>query len=111
MSKRIITQKMGKLRIYIPPSDKIRHDRRKLFRRVFPKSSYIHILEDAQTEGILNASVYNTHSGFNKKEKNQSFTAEGDNSKLNMCVELIDSRENGERFFLRNYNHLKGKVA
>lgn len=103
---------MGKLKIYIAPADKIRLGNRSMFRKFFPKSAYIHILEDARSEGILNASVYNTHSGFSHANKKvRSFNIDGDNSKLAMCVELVDSRERLAHFFKRHQDHLEGKVV
>ncbi len=79
--------------------------------KLFPKSAYIHIIEDAKAEGILNASVYNTHFGFSNKEGIQVYNIESDNSKLTMCVELVDTREKLESFFLKHQEYLKGKVV
>jgi|GEM_PF-1786090 len=38
MLKETISQKMGKLKIYIAPADKIRQGDRTMFRKFFPKS-------------------------------------------------------------------------
>jgi PII-like signaling protein len=111
MENKIKKHSLGKLLIYATPSDKIRHGERSIFRRFFPKSAYVHIIQDAKMEGILNASAYNTHFGFSNNESIQSFNVEADNSKLTMCVELVDKKEKLESFCLRHKNYLKGKVV
>lgn len=111
MSKKVKSHSLGKLKIYITPADKIKHPERTTWQKIFPKSAYIHIVEDAKKEGILNASVYNTHFGFSNKGKIRAMSIEGDNSKLTMCVELVDTREKLEAFFLKNKEHLKDKVV
>jgi PII-like signaling protein len=72
---------------------------------------YIHIITDAKKEGIKNASVFNTHFGYSDTGNIQAFSAEGDTSKLAMCVELLDKREKLEAFFLRHMDLLKDKVV
>lgn len=111
MSKKVKAHALGKLKIYIAPADKIKHPERTGWQKLFPKSAYIHIVQDAKNEGILNASVYNTQFGFSNKGKIESLSVEGDNSKLTMCVELVDKREKLEAFFLRHKDALKGKVV
>jgi PII-like signaling protein len=111
MSKKVKSHLLGKLKIYITPADKIRHEKRTAWQKLFPKSAYIHIVQDAKAEGILNATVYNAQIGFSNGEKIQSFNMEGDNSKLTMCVELVDKREKLESFFLKHKDYLKGKVV
>ncbi len=107
----IKSHSLGKLKIYIAPADKIRHGSRSAWQKLFPKSAYIHIVQDAKAEGIMNATVYNTHFGFNNREKIQAYNMEGDNSRLTMCVELVDKREKLESFFLKHKEYLKGKVV
>ena len=111
MAHKVKTHALGKLRIYIEPSHKVWHGDRSLFRKWFTKSAYIHIISEAKKEGILNASVYNTHSGYTGQGSIQSFSAEGDNSKLSVCIELIDEREKLERFFLKHKDLLRSKVV
>lgn len=111
MDQKIETLKLGKLRIYITPADKIKHGKRSILQKLFPKSAYIHIVQDAKAEGIMNASVYNTHFGFSNNEKVQFYSLEGDNSKLTMCVELVDKREKLESFFLKHLEYLKDKTV
>jgi PII-like signaling protein len=111
MSKKVKSHSLGKLKIYIAPADKVKHPESSAWQKLFPKSAYIHIIEDAKEEGILNASVYNTQIGYSNKGKIQTLSMESDNSKLSMCVELVDTREKLETFFLRHKDHLKGKVV
>ena len=111
MSKKIKSHSLGKLKIYIAPADKITHGKRTAWQKLFPKSAYIHIVQDAKTEGIINATVYNTHFGFSNSGKIQAYNMEGDNSKLTMCVELVDKKEKLETFFLKHKEYLQGKVV
>lgn len=111
MNHKVKSHAMGKLRIYIAPSDKVKHVNPSTWQKMFPKSAFVHIIKDAKAEGILNASVYNTQYGFSNKGKIQSFSVEGDNSKLTMCVELVDEREKLEAFFIKHKDYLKGKVV
>ncbi|GAA4786815.1 hypothetical protein GCM10023231_13640 [Olivibacter ginsenosidimutans] len=111
MENKLKTHALGKLRIYIEPTHKVRHGERSLFRKLFPKSAYLHIISDAKKDGIMNASVYQTHSGYSNQGAIQQFSAEGDNSKLTLCIELIDSRERLEAFFLKHTQLLRSKVV
>lgn len=111
MIKKVKSHSLGKLKIYITPADKMRHGNRTAWQKLFPKSAYIHIVQDAKKEGILNATVYHTHFGFSNGARIQSYSMEGDNSKLTMCVELVDKREKLESFFLKHKDYLKGKTV
>lgn len=111
MNKKVESHSVGKLKIYIAPADKIKHETMTLWRKLFPKSVYIHLVQVAKAEGIMNATVYNTHFGFGNNDKIQIQSVEGDNSKLPMCIELVDKREKLEEFFLKHKNYLKGKVV
>lgn len=101
---------LGNLRIYLPPAHKIRHGDRTLFRKLFPRSAYVHIIREARKDGILNATAHSTHAGFAAGGKIAVRTAEGDNAQLAMVVELIDSRDRLEEFFLKHKELLRGKV-
>jgi hypothetical protein len=45
MDHKIKNHVLVNLRIYISPSYKVRHGKRSLFRKIFPKSAYFHILK------------------------------------------------------------------
>ncbi|ANI88953.1 hypothetical protein A9P82_06380 [Arachidicoccus ginsenosidimutans] len=108
---KIKNHKLGNLRIYVEPSHKIRHGDRTLFRKLFPKSAYLHIIKEAQKDGIINATVHNTHTSFTSDGKIVMQSAEGDSSQLAMVVELIDKREKLETFFLKHKDLLHNKVV
>jgi PII-like signaling protein len=111
MEKKIKTALLGKLRIYITPSDKVQQGKRTMLQKLFPRSAYIHIVQDAKKEGIMNASVYTTHLGFSNYGKIQLHQVEGGNSKLTMCVELVDKRDNLEKFYCKHIDYLKDKTV
>lgn len=111
MAKKIKHHTLGKLEIYIAPTHKVQDSTKSLFRKMFPKSTYMHLIEQAKSDGIINASAHSTHTSFTTDGKIISFSAEGDNSKLAMCVELVDKREKLEVFFLKHQDSLKGKVV
>jgi hypothetical protein len=46
----------------------------------------MHLIEEARKDGIINAAAHSTHTSFTTDGKIISFSAEGDNSKLAMCV-------------------------
>ncbi|MET3036879.1 DUF190 domain-containing protein [Chryseobacterium sp. NRRL B-14859] len=108
--KEIKKRSLGKLKIYIESSHKVKDQSASFFRKMFPKSTYLHIITDAKKDGILNASVYQTHSGFTREGTIQRFQLEGSNSDLAICIELIDERPKLEAFFLKHQNLLKNKV-
>lgn len=110
MVKKVKSHALGKLKIYMEPAHKVRHGERSLLRRMFPKSAYVHIVSEAKKDGILNASVYNTHMGYSNRGDISAFSVEGDNSNLSMCIELIDKREKLEHFFLKHTDLLHSKV-
>lgn len=110
MESRLKIHALGKLRIYIEPSHKVRYGERSLFRKLFPKSAYLHIVSEAKKEDIMKASVYQTHSGYSNQGVIQQFSVEGDNSKLTLCIELIDKRDRLEAFFLKHIELLRSKV-
>lgn len=103
------THKMGKLRIYLTHGDKIKPD--KLIRRVFPKSTAHHIVSEAKKDGLMNASVFQTHFGYSNHEKVQKHSIESDNSDMTICIELIDTHEKLELFFKKHHRMLHGKVV
>jgi hypothetical protein len=45
MVKKIKTHSLGKLEIYIEPAHKVRHGQRTLFRKLFPKSAYLDLID------------------------------------------------------------------
>ncbi|HVX48891.1 MAG TPA: DUF190 domain-containing protein [Chitinophagaceae bacterium] len=111
MVQKIKSHSLGKLEIYIEPAHKIKQGKRTLLRKLFPKSAYIHIISEAKKDGILNASVHQSRVGYSNNGHIQSYSIDGDNSKLSVCVELIDEKEKLEIFFLKHKDLLKNKVV
>ena len=108
---RIKTRTTGHLKIYIEPAHKVRTADRTLFRKIFPKSTYLHIIAEAKLSGIRSALAHRSHSSYSNQGDITSFSSEGDNSRLAMVVELIDDREVLESFFLKHKSLLEGKVV
>ena len=111
MVKKLKHHSLGKLEIYIAPAHKVQHGRRSLFRKLFPKSTYIHLIEEAKKDGIINAAAHSTHTSFTTDWKIIALSVEGDNAKLSMCVELVDKREKLENFYLKHRELLREKVV
>jgi len=111
MVEKIKTHSLGKLEIYIEPAHKVRHGDRTLFRRIFPKSAYLHIIAEAKKDGIMKASAFSTHTSYSKEEDIQNFSIEGDNSKLAMCVMLVDEKEKLKTFFYKHKDLLRSRIV
>ncbi len=111
MVKKVKHHSLGKLEIYIAPAHKVKQGTRSLFRKLFPTSMYVHLLQEARKDGIINAAAHSTHTSFTTDGKVITFSVEGDNSKLAMCVELVDEREKLEAFFLKHQDSLREKVV
>jgi len=111
MVNQVKSHSLGKLKIYIEPAHKVKHGERSLYRKIFPKAVYMHIIDEAKKEGILNASVYQTHMGYSNRGSIHLRQLETDNSKLSVCLELIDVKEKLERFFLKHRHLFISKVV
>ena len=110
MQKKINTHLLGKLRIYLPNGEKVHS--KTLLRKLFPKQVYRKIIQEAKKDGIMNASAFITHFGYGKGGTIQNDgTAEIGNPFLTMCVELIDTKEKLQEFFIKHQDILAGKVV
>jgi PII-like signaling protein len=78
---------------------------------MFPKNTYRQIIVEAKKDGIMNASVFNTHFGYSNNGKIQQQSLETGNAGLTICIELIDTRPKLEAFFSKHKDMLKGKVV
>lgn len=78
---------------------------------MFPKSAYLHIIQEAKKDGIMKASAYSTHASYAGDEDIQSFSADGDNSGVAMCVQIVDKKEKLQEFFYKHKDLLRGKVV
>ncbi|OIP81498.1 MAG: hypothetical protein AUK44_09830 [Porphyromonadaceae bacterium CG2_30_38_12] len=109
MKKQIKTHSLGKLRIYVKTGENIKS--KTLLRKMFPTSLYRNIINIAKEDGIMNASAFNAHISFSGDSKIKQFSYESDNSGLTVCVELIDTREKLQHFFIKHSVLLKDKVV
>lgn len=106
----IKTHKLGKLRIYLTTGEQVK-SKKSALQRLFPKATYRHFVMEAKKAGIMNASVFPTHSGYSNGGKVEEFSAELGTAKMTICVELIDERAKLETFFSTHNELLRGKVV
>ncbi|HVW95210.1 MAG TPA: DUF190 domain-containing protein [Mucilaginibacter sp.] len=104
----IIEKPLGKLQIFIKPKDKVKGS--SLIGRLTSKQLYREIVRYAKEDQLLNASVYQTHSGYSLDDDISVRHAELDNSGLALCIELIDAKSRLENFCKKHAVLLKGKM-
>ena len=99
MKEQINITKMGKLRIYMTSSETVKS--KSLLRKIFPKSKYFKIMQEAKRSGIMNAHVFHTHADVQKGGDiaHHSISVDGGNTDLTMCVELVDAKNKLQDFF------------
>ncbi len=97
--------KMGKLRIYMTTGEAIKS--KNLLRKMFPKSKYLKIMQEAKASSIMNAHVFHTHAAVQKGGKLSHDSVEGDTSGLTVCVELVDDKAKLQQFFKTHREILK----
>lgn len=108
MAIQIKEQKIGKLRIFLKSGEKVKSER--LLHKLFPKNKYSKILDEARKSGLMNAHIYQTHAAF-EGGKVAHYSLEGNNSRLTVCLELVDFKEKLELFFVSHKEMLKGNTA
>lgn len=96
---------IGKLRIYMTTGEAIKS--KGLLRKMFPKSKYLKIMQEAKAAGIMNAHVFNTHAAVQKGGKIAHHSVEGDTSGLTVCIELVDDKNKLQQFFKTHKDILK----
>ncbi|MER3465542.1 MAG: hypothetical protein C4329_15165 [Chitinophagaceae bacterium] len=97
MAEEFKITKIGKLRIYMTTGESIKS--KNLLRKMFPKSKYLRIIQEAKASDIMNAHVFNTHAAVQKGGKIAHHSVEGDTSGLTVCVELVDNKSKLKQFF------------
>ncbi len=105
MIENISVSKIGKLRIYMKTGEAIKS--KNLLRKMFPKTKYLKIMEEAKASGIMNAHVFHTHAAVQNGGKMAYHSIEGDTSGLTVCIELVDERNKLEAFFKTHEEILK----
>ena len=109
MTNDLKISKMGKLRIYITAGEKIASA--KLLRKMFPKTKYLQIMQEAKTSNIMNAHAFKTHAAVQNGGSVTHDAIEGDMSGLMFCIELIDERSKLEAFFKTHKNILQNNTV
>lgn len=104
----IIEKSLGKIQIYLKPKDKIKQTG--FMSRLTSKPLYREIIQYAKNEELMNASVYQTHSGYSMHGKITTAHVEMDNADLVWCVELIDEKYKLESFCKKYAELLKEKM-
>jgi PII-like signaling protein len=108
MKHQITSQEMGKIRIYVTPSQKT--EAKGLWQKLNAKPLYRAIINAAKKDGLMNASAFMTHYGFSGGGKVQAAGAEMQNPNLSLCVEIIDQKDRLETFCRQHGRMLQGKV-
>lgn len=109
MKEELQITKMGKLRIYMATGEIIQS--KSLLRKMFPKTKYLKIMQEAKASDIMNAHVFHTHAAVQKGGKMAHHSVEGDTSGLTVCVELVDEKEKLQQFFKTHKDILKGNTV
>jgi len=109
MIENISVSKIGKLRIYMKTGEAIKS--KNLLRKMFPKTKYLKIMEEAKASGIMNAHVFHTHAAVQNGGKMAHHSIEGDTSGLTVCVELVDERNKLAAFFKTHKETLRGNTV
>lgn len=99
---------LGKIQIYLKPGDKVKKSG--FLNRLNEKSLYRELIQYAKNDELMNASVYQTHSGYSLYGKVSTSHVELDNADLVFCIELIDEKNKLESFCKKHAELLKGKM-
>lgn len=109
MDVKINQKKIGKMRIYLKIGEK--HQPKGFLKQLFAKNKYSKILDEAKKAHILNAHIFHTQAAYELGGNVHHYQTEGTNSKLIVCLELIDEREKLEKFFLSQKELLKNRTV
>jgi H+/Cl- antiporter ClcA/PII-like signaling protein len=105
---KIAATEMGKVRIYLMPSEKVKASG--LWNKLSSKPIYREIIAAAKKDGLINANAYSAHHGFTNSGRVEAQDTEMGNPRLTMCVELIDHKDKLEQFCRKHGDLLKDKV-
>lgn len=105
---KIAVTEMGKLRIYLTPTEKVKAEG--FWAKLNPKRAYQEIIKAAKHDGLMNAIAYTGHHGFANKGHVQTRDPEVGNGQLPMCIELVDHKDKLEEFCRKHGELLKGKA-
>lgn len=105
----ITERHLGKIQIFLKPGDQIRGS--SFLAHFKPKQLYRELINLAKQDGLMNASVYQTHSSFSIYEPIQNSHPELANATLAICIELIDEKPKLEAFCIKHAAYLQGKLV
>lgn len=89
-------REIGKLKIYLRSGDTIK--REKIIQAFFPKATSAKLLEEAKKANIRSAHIYRTHGTYEQGGDVVHHHVETGNEGLLVCLELVDEKQNLERF-------------
>jgi H+/Cl- antiporter ClcA len=98
----IAVPEMGKLRIYLAPTETIRAHG--LWAKLNPKLTYHEIIKAARHDGLIKANA------FTDQKLSTTGDADVGNSRLTMRIELVDQKSKLEEFRRQHGELLQGKV-
>jgi H+/Cl- antiporter ClcA/PII-like signaling protein len=107
---KIAATEMGKVRIYMSPTEKAKPDGSGFWSKLNAKPLYREIIRFAKREKLMNAVAFQTHHGFSNSGEIETRDPELGGMRLTMCVELIDHKDKLEGFCREHGELLKGKV-
>ena len=107
-SHRVVATETGMIRIYLKPRDRAGTGRTGWFSG--GKPLYRELVAQAKADGLINAVAHHAHHGYSNHGPILDDGAEAANPELTMCVELIGSRDQLERFCSRHGAQLASKV-
>jgi len=107
-SHRIVTEEMGKIRIYLTPQDRVASTG--VLGRLTARPVYRALINAAKHEGLRSAVAYATHYGFSNGGRVKAAAMETANAHLTLCVELIDTKGRLEEFCRQHGDLLQGKT-
>jgi PII-like signaling protein len=107
-AQKIVEKPLGKIQIHLKGKDTVKGTG--IIGRLNPKQLYREIVQYAKDDNLMNAAVYQTHSGYSLHGKINIAHVELDNADLVLCVELIDEKPKLEEFCRKHAEILKGKL-
>ena len=105
----IVTRELGKIRIYLAPTDRV--PAAGWWERLHARPVYREIIKAAKKDGLQNASAFMTHFGFTRGATPPPQAMETSPPHLTMCVELIDHKDKLEAFCRQHGTLLQGKTT
>lgn len=109
MDEKIEKKKVGKLRIYLKIGEK--QESKGFLKKAFAKNKYRKILDEAKKAQIMNAHVFHTQAAYELGGNVEHHHTEGTNSKMIVCLELVDTSKKLEKFFLDHRDLLKNRTV